>query len=445
MPVESPAASPPRVASYSETALLAALVVAAMAFSWARSAHTTSGVDFFTKWSVARAISESGGKDVYSAEARRRIGAALALEFRLPATGDRQRATTAAVLTANQGEMEVVGSPFLYASMAVFGLEDFETSYVLFALVSLLSLAGTIVLLGRHLSVPFTWTLVLLSIVAVHFEPLRSDAAVGNINQLQLAAVVGASLLVSPGRRLAASAAAGALLGIATMLKLNVLLSPAFLLIGLWLDGRRRSAGAFLAGLVGSALAAFVASAAFFGDRGCWLAWREALPSLLAARYGLDIGNFGLAALIYQLTGLDVSKAILATLLLSFAYALWRSRRRIPGVPVEAGAGRDSLLLGGLGCGFMILSGPYVLFHYFVLAIPLAAAVSFRPDRGIARVAGPVAFGLLLVSTTLVSATVPGALAAQAILLNLAVIVLVGLGLRALAQGPQPPESHAGS
>jgi hypothetical protein len=401
-------------------------------------------VDFFTKWSVARAISESGGKDVYSAEARRRIGAALALEFRLPATGDRQRATTAAVLTANQGEMEVVGSPFLYASMAVFGLEDFETSYVLFALVSLLSLAGTIVLLGRHLSVPFTWTLVLLSSVAVHFEPLRSDAAVGNINQLQLAAVVGASLLVSPGRRLAASAAAGALLGIATMLKLNVLLSPAFLLIGLWLDGRRRSAGAFLAGLVGSALAAFVASAAFFGDRGCWLAWREALPSLLAARYGL-ISETSVHRLYLPADGprrLPGDPRDAPALLRLCA---WRSRRRIPGVPVEAGAGRDSLLLGGLGCGFMILSGPYVLFHYFVLAIPLAAAVSFRPDRGIARVAGPVAFGLLLVSTTLVSATVPGALAAQAILLNLAVIVLVGLGLRALAQGPQPPESHAGS
>ena len=432
-----PVTSPQRATSPSEVTLAVVLVIAAMAFSWARSAETPA-VDFFTKWTVARAVQETGGKDAYSAVERQRIGAALSREFASPATMMRQRMATAAVLSANRGEMEAAASPFLYASMALFGLEDYETSYLLFALVSLLSLVAAIVLLGRHLVVPLTWTLVLLAIVAAHFEPLRSDVRVGNINQLHLAAVVVASLLVSPGRRGFASVGAGFLLGIAAAAKPNVLLAPAFLLVGLWLDGRRRNALAFLVGLLGGSAAAFLAAAAFFGDGGVWLAWRKVLPSLLGARYGIGDGNFGLSALVYELTGVDASIVILLLLLLLLALALWRSQRNVAEPAAETGGGRDGLLLAGLGCGFMILSGPYVWIHYFVLALPLCAIVLFRPDRGAARVAGFVAGGVLLISTAVLDVVAPRAYAVQAILLDLSVLVLVGLGLRALSKSSPP-------
>jgi hypothetical protein len=86
----------------------------------------------------------------------------------------------------------------------------------------------------------------------------------------------------------------------------------------------------------------------------------------------------------------------------------------------------------------MILSGPYVWIHYFVLALPLGACVFFMPDLGLPRAAGFVAFGLLLVSTTLVRAVAPEAFVLQALLLDLPVLVIAGLGLRALARGERP-------
>ena len=429
------------VASRSETVLAVALVVAALAFAWARSVQTPA-VDFFTKWSVAREIAASGGANAYSAEERQRIGTDLAREFHSPATLERHKMATAIVLSENRGEMEVAASPFLYASMVVFGLSDYETSYLLFALVSLLALVAAILLLCRHLLVPFHWTLVLLTIVASQFEPLSSDVRVGNINQLHLAAVVGASLLVSPGRRHLASFAAGTLLGFAAALKPNVLLVPVFLLVGLWLDGRRASAAAFLAGLLASTAAAFAGAAAFFGGWKCWLAWRDVLPTLLTARYGVAQGNFGLAALVHQAVGVDVSAVILLLLLFLLASALWRSRRNPAGTPAGSESGRAGLLLAGLGCAFMILSGPYVWIHYFVLALPLGAYVFFRPDFGLPRTAGFVAFGLLLVSTTLVQTVAPEAFVLQALLLDLPVLVIAGLGLRDLARRAQPAPSR---
>lgn len=434
MPVDSLSSSSRQVAFRSETVLAVALVVGALAFAWARSVQTPA-VDFFTKWSVAREIAASGGANAYSAEERRRIGSDLAREFHSPATLERHKVATAVVLSENRGEMEVAASPFLYASMVVFGLSDYETSYLLFALVSLLSLVAAILLLCRHLLVPFHWTLVLLAVVAAQFEPLSSDVRVGNINQLHLAAVVAASLLVSPGRRHLASFAAGTLLGFAAALKPNVLLVPVLLFVGLWLDGRRTSAAAFLAGLLGSAAAAFASAAAFFGGWKCWLAWRDVLPSLLTARYGVAQGNFGLAALVHQAVGVDASALLLLLLLLLLAWALWRSRRYPAGTPAGSESGRDGLLLAGLGCVFMILSGPYVWMHYFVLALPLGAYVFFKPDLGLPRVAGFVAFGLLLVSTTLVRSVAPEAVVLQAVFLDLSVLVIAGLGLRALARG----------
>jgi hypothetical protein len=167
------------------------------------------------------------------------------------------------------------------------------------------------------------------------------------------------------------------------------------------------------------------------------------LPTLLTARYGVAQGNFGLSTLVYELIGVDASAVILLLLLLLLACALWRSRRNPAGTPAGSESGRDGLLLAGLGCAFMILSGPYVWIHYFVLALPLGACVFFRPDFGLPRAAGFGAFGLLLVSTTLVQTVAPKAFVLQALLLDLPVLVIAGLGLRALARRAPPIATRA--
>jgi hypothetical protein len=140
------------------------------------------------------------------------------------------------------------------------------------------------------------------------------------------------------------------------------------------------------------AACAFGGSVRFFGSAEPWSRWRATLDDLLQlGRWGE--GNFALAEVLHGATGIDASLAIKLAVLAGFLAALVISARAstrgaTPGPALDAG-------LAGLGALACVLASELAWLHYYLLALPMIAALLREGAAPATRRGALVAFALI--------------------------------------------------
>ena len=414
--------------------VLSLLAVCSIAAAWRDVDQRSSGLDFYVNWVVPQAVRQGMYQNVYSAEvAIRQSYLRRAIENNAP---PRHQAAAA------REALDIVGTPFLYATFALFAGEDYERDFHLYLACCLAAFVLSVFLLCRLLG--YSPAAVLAVVTLCYFlEPFRSELRVLNVNILQLTMLAVFLYLQSKQHRAICTFAAGAVLGLAVMFKPTLALVP-LLLLATWLINRRlKTLGWAGGGMASGAGMAFVIGGLFFGTPRCWLDFMGRLRLLLAEPFGTSIGNFGLANLIREATGLDLSPLLLGALVLAALVVIWLVR-----APVEAGGSSDEsaadrgralhadFLAVALSCAIALAWSSLAWAHYFLLLLPLALYV-LRPDEGLgatrnrARLVrrSAAVVGLLLISNCSMAFDSLAGPYSAAVLYNAAVIIFLSLGL----------------
>ena len=324
--------------------------------------HVTEsvGVDFYQFWIVGRAARLERGIDPYS-EAGRAAIPRVALTSARPS---RVLATAAAY----RRTLETYSSPLLYAAFGAVASADYERDHLVFEMVSMGALIAGVLLLSRAFGVGLVARLALLVFALEWNEPVFADARVGNVNRLQLA-LLGACFACGLPARGARASVLGLLLGVGTLLKPNFVLVPVWFALLLALRGRYRDLALAAAGALASAAVALAVSALGGFDLTMWGRWARAVAAMPEAIIAFDLGNLSLARALSGLSGVDSVIPLLAALSLLVALVI---RRGTGGSDEEEGLVLAAAALASL------LAARLVWAHYFVLALP-AAAAGLRP------------------------------------------------------------------
>lgn len=416
--------------------LLAGLVLLALLSAW-EGAGRYGGIDYYQFWVVGQAVDRSEASEVYSGAARQRLGALYLDRLRQEDAPARERR-----VAGFRRELGTYSTPFLYAVLHAFASGDYGADLDRHRLLSIACLWLAVLGLCRLLRFPLVASPALLLACLVWFEPLHSELRVGNVNALQLAALVLFLLLQGAERVPAHRWLAGFVLGVTVAFKPNLVGVAALLVIGWMLPGRPGRLLAGLAGLGLGLLAGFALGSAFFGSPRCWAQWLGAVGSMPPEVMRPDRGNYAPLSLLPWSGGRLASLAVASLLSLLVVAASWRGRSRGEDAqrPEARRLPREEALLIGAGCLVYLLSAPLVWQHYFLLAVP-GLVLAFRPAPGGASGLVPTllaALALLGLSATPIwrLTSLPGE-AFFPVAHGLAALLLFGLMLHALWH-PQP-------
>jgi hypothetical protein len=357
-------------------AAVAALVYGAIGL-WGYG-HHNAGVDFYQFWLVGRAAADPETGSVYDPELQRRI----ARDSLARASADPEAGRWFVAAEARE-TIEVFSTPLLYTAFGALATGDYEADYWRYRqLIQALTVLGLLVL-GRAAGCGAIRTAAYAGLVLVAFEPLFADLRVLNVNQLQLALVVAYFAVRRWGDDPFDDLLGGLVLAVAVLFKPN--LAPAvLLLVGYWIVERRwRTLGGHVAGAAVGTGSAVAASWLHFGDLGAWWEWVGALRGLPDAWIPVEIGNFALAAVIHEATGLSLATPLTVGLLVATLATLVRRSRKPAVGPGFAGPTSDpddrDLRVLALGILVYLLGAGLVWQHYYLLSVPawfLAAAPS---------------------------------------------------------------------
>ncbi|MGD0863821.1 MAG: glycosyltransferase family 87 protein [Candidatus Limnocylindrales bacterium] len=422
------------------------LLVVVLSFGLWSLGRGWAQIDYFQFWAVGR-LAQSGVTDIYSEPARQELAARIDTDVN---AGSSVRAVQAA---ASWPVLQTYGTPFLFALFGVLSTGDYDLDSGLWQLLSLGALIAAVLALCACFRYSRPAGLFLLALILAASGPLASDIRTGNVNQLQVGIL--AAILVTRARWSVprGDLASGVLLGLLVGFKPDA--APVVgALVVLWLLDRRFAtcATAFLGMCLGG-VAALVVGALVWGSIQPWFDWIGALGELAGrAQYTVARGNYSLARVALEATGVNLVIPLGAALTVATTAAIWRSSLR----PISAGVAiddrgestngesrlrlqfeRECLVLGA-AIAILLLASPLAWLHYFTLLVPLQlfllrpGDVSEAPVRVRSRqllVGGSIlllAFGPIdtLVGSSPQVAAVQ-AIAAAAILLAVAIAELV--------------------
>jgi hypothetical protein len=332
------------------------------------------GVDFYQFWAVGQKTARESAANIYSDDARRRLGEEF---LRKAAANGSSRLRRAA---GNRRVLETYSTPFLYSLFAGFPAEDYDLAYGIYRLLCMACMVYAVATLAGLFRFSAAASALLFAALTAYFAPYLSDVAVANVNQVQLG-LLALFLWVESRRDLGSRhLLGGAVLGSAVMFKPNLVF--VVLLLGLsWLiGGRFKDALSAAVGAAAAAAAAVVFSSAMFGSARCWLDWIKALLLMPAEIVPVAFGNYSLPRLVMDLSGMDLAGPLAVLLVSLSALAMWRGSRKAPAGgadPLERELFKDALVVG-LGCLVYLLSAPLAWLHYYLLAAP-AAICMLRP------------------------------------------------------------------
>ena len=381
----SETASPPADASLLRTGklphvLALLMLIHGLSYAWA-SAEKVPNIDFFTFWSVSQAASTHPVANIYSLEGQRDMASTAMAAAHTSTASDLQRRAATMVLGIYEGRIDATGSPLLYAAIGALSSGNFLADQKRFLFVSMLFLVLSVLLLKHLLHFTSLQTMLLLTFLFLYYEPVVSDLNVGNVNEIQLLAVVLFIFFVARSQPMLA----GLVIGAVSVFKPTTVLVLA-LAVGIGVvDQDYKRLLRLLVGTGVAAVASIAASAAYFGTADVWFEFLRSLPRTLnTTSYTSENGNVSLFALFGGMFG--HSSLIAVALLAGLGWLLFatRKRRRSPGP--SASAERNSPMLfhsaffaGGCGCAVLLLSSPLAWVHYYLLLLPLTLYLIATP------------------------------------------------------------------
>jgi hypothetical protein len=312
-----------------------------------------AGIDFYQFWAVGLVAREIPDLDPYAEASRGAIPRWVAT-----------RAAPSPRLALAQGRrptLETYSSPFLYAVFGAFATGRYDFDHVLFEACSMAALVLGLAGIGRRASLSWAVLLGAMVFVLEWTEPTFSDASVGNVSRLQIAAIALLMFLADAPARDRSNLSGGVLLGLALAFKPTFVFVAILLFSSRLLRRRWRALGLGVLGVVLGLAGAVLLSGVFFPPA-AWTTWVRTVESLPPEIVTLALGNYSLIRLCLGDAASAASWLVATALLAAVVFVL---------VKHGGHPGEERLVLG-LGCLILILSSPLVWTHYFVLALPLA-------------------------------------------------------------------------
>lgn len=357
--------------------LAAALALISVAQIW-DAGRSFSGIDFYQFWVGAQMAGRPDIENFYDPETGQRLGT----EFLQRAHFEEDSALRRSV-AQQRPRLDLFSTPFLYTTFRLFALGGYDDDYWRFRFVSLASLVGSVLVLGRLLALPTSTIWLSLVAFTVAFQPLRADIRAANVNQLQLAGVtLFLWLQHRPGNQ--SRFLAGVTLGLLIAFKPNLAVVGALLAISWIFERRFRELLRIASGAAAGSAAAVLVSSWAFGSVASWGQWLHKLQSIPPSILPLEWGNFGLSRLLMETADLELTRPLAFFLGLVALASLALAHRKTFRTTLAAGEGKtrstpttDRSLLGhrdtvGFSLATLVtfLSSPLVWQHYLVLAIP---------------------------------------------------------------------------
>lgn len=342
----------PIASSHALVVIVAAAALFGLGRLWARGLGS-SGVDYFQFWAAGRAARLWPDLDPYTESGRALI----------PIRLDSVTKPSAAYRDARQRRqhLDTKGSPFLYALAGLGATHQYERDFARFQVLSNTAFVAGALALGAVAGLGWPVRIGLLAFLLTWNDPLYSDAAVGNLNRLQLAAI---ALILALAVRSHWTAAA-VLCGLLGAFKPNLILLMPMLLLAVaggsaWRDTWPRALRAAGGTAAGIAFALAFAHLRGFG-LSSWARWLSDLAATPAQMISFELGNLSLVHLAQQRAGIELSFPLFVAACAAVAVVVVR------GGSASAGRAAWPLALAAL---IPILTSPLAWIHYFVLALP---------------------------------------------------------------------------
>ena len=348
------------------TLLAAVLAAAGLAQAWDLG-RRSAGSDFYQFWMVAGVIGRADVPSIYDEEAHARLGAEFIRRSFTDDDSERRRRA------AREWQvLQPTATPLLYSAFRPLTGLGYEHAHLLFRTVSLAAAAAALACIALLVGLSPAAALLAVAFVTLAFHPLKASIHVGNVSELQLAAIAAWLWLSSAPDGARRQVAAGAVLGALVLIKPNLIVVP-LLLAAAWITrGRRRKLKLQAAGVAAGGLVGLLFSALVFGSLTPWVDWFEYLRAFPPENIPLRLGNLGLARIAYDTTGLRVSPVLAAVSLGVALAAVWAGRARGAEAPAEDPSRAAAEDTTGLAAGSFVylLSAPLVWDHYLLLALP---------------------------------------------------------------------------
>ncbi len=423
--------------------LAIAVAAASIGQDWLTNRGST-GVDYYQVWIAADAVRRRVVPDIYATEAQQALNERYLRSAAATSPSGRQRA-----VARQCRQVGLTATPLLYTALGALTTGNYERDFLAHQRLSVAAMLAACLLFGRTAGASAPVSLLLFSALMSGFEPVASDANVGNVNRLQLVPIAAAAWLLCRPRWPAAMLGGGFLLGLLVLFKPNLAWMAAVMSVWFAASRRWRSTAMMLGGAAAGGLAGLALSAAYFGRWSCWASWWSMIRALPTwYKPTLNDGNFGLPEVIHHVAGVRPGWALMlavAAPLLALVALAARRRHADVGHRDEA---FDMLMLAGVGASIWLLTAPLTWLHYYVLLTPLLfAGVSCAAHRRwLAWSWAAALLAALLCMNGAITSTLFGTLSnpTAAMLNNLATLVLVVLsGLSLLLRSPRVTHAPA--
>ena len=340
--------------------------------------------DFYQFWAVGRTIVSRPTANIYGEQERQRIGGELFRFFSARGSSE------AVMRSANYRQvLEVYSTPFLYSVFGLIAWGAYEATLLLYRIACLGIASLAVMELCALCSYSVTGTLLLLAFVVTWFGPLMADLEVGNVNAIQLGLLAAVLRTLNIPDRMTASFAAGVVLGFTVMFKPNLVFVPVLLAAIRIMERRVVELGVLCIGLAVAVIVGLVFSIAMFGSLQCWIDWLGALRSMPDQIITTQMGNYALARVLLDWTGLRLSVLLVVictgATLVCIGLGVYRSSGCRNASRDDCQSRERAFLLDAsavaVGCLVYLLSAPLVWIHYYVLVLP-TVAIALRPTLG---------------------------------------------------------------
>lgn len=342
----------------------------ALSHVWTQYVSQTPGIDYYQFWIVAQAQRAQHPANIYSRRGNDDLSA-WARTMVPPSMGRPARLFTAVNFWNASPQINTVATPFLYAAVGGLAyhhhgpwMNRYDHDLEVYHAVGMACAAGAIVALC--LSLEYSFSAALLAVAAVFFwcRPLIVDTIVGNVAQLQLAALA-LFIMTRIKPSLAMDIAGGAILGLLTAFKPTLMFVPLFLGIAWLFDRQWKTLLVQCACGCAALVIAYVSGCMFLHSWRAWGDWLAVLPTL--ENRLVNDGNYALSRVLWELGGPNISAYLICAVIALIAMVLWKTRAR----ETAPDRFRREYLITGIGAAAAIVALPVAWLHYYLLLLPL--------------------------------------------------------------------------
>lgn len=361
-------------------------------------------IDFFTWWVVPHALSTQHIPNIYAEQGRKELAQTAIYDIKKFKTSPAQKQALKTVLQLYDQKIITTATPFFYSALNRIVSHHYRYDRIRFIVISLACSTASFFILGRMLGYPWTAIFLIASFFFAFFSPCLIDLRVGNCNQIQLFMLSLFIWFFSRGKNVY-TILAGLILGLAIMLKPNMIFIAVFSVLSLLIQKNFNKLSALTIGIFISVAIAVLEGIMYFKKSHIWQEWLATLSTTIGYSFTLKLGNYSLSKMIFEASGLKTSVLLYALMVFIFIILLLNQKKTVlnSNKPFRHHTGdsesvSEAFVAYGFGIASLLLASGLVWSHYYVLIIPIIFyLLQPQPESNLSWKDIPIKWGTALI------------------------------------------------